>query len=215
MIKSSIIVCARKSGDSFGLEQTLKTNCCLQQDEYQIVEVVGAPSMGAGFNQGIQLAENDVFVFTHTDVEVWAGRRQWELMLQATNEWKAGFVGLAGTPKLNQNGCWWSNDAKCGAVAHRNKGIEYTTSFGPYGQVVVMDGVFLACNRSLLKQLGPWAEDGWHFYDIEMTLRAYLAGYKNYVVSLPVLHGSVGELSSEWETARQKFCLVFQGPFSI
>ena len=210
MTKVSVITCARKAGDSHQLELSLLDN----HIEHELIEVAGAKSIADGYNEGIQRATTDVFVFTHTDVTLLAGPMLWARFLKCVNANGIGFVGLAGCEKLPSNGVWWECPHKAGAVQHVSGGLTYMSSFGPYGTVQVMDGVFLACKRSVIESVGLWSSVlGWHFYDIEMTLRASLDGLTNEVVCLPIQHESIGEVGGDWKASRKLFLECYSGRF--
>lgn len=209
-VKVSIITCAREAGDSESLSRSVVG--CLSPEKYEVLEQVGYTSIGRAYNEGAACAKGDVFVFTHTDVTLWCNRVLFAQMLDAVMRPETGFVGVAGTRYLNKTGIWWqtSKDHLAGAVTHTHGGKTYTSAFGPFGPCVVMDGVWLACKRSLIEDLFGWVpHEGFHYYDIEMTLRAHLAGKRNMVVPLPLLHGSIGELSPEWYAARDRFLLQY------
>ena len=211
--KVSVITCARQEGDSNGLYQSLEENPCLQSGEYEKIELVASNSAGEGYNRGIQRATGEVLVFTHTDVRIWAGRKLWSDMIDLCKTDGTGFVGVAGTTILGDDGIWWNDcpgGIKRGNVAHHDEKFgTYMSLFGPYGDAVCLDGVFLAIgNRFQLK--GPWnnifPEDvGFHFYDIEATLWMHTHGLRNKVIALPLFHGSQGKVDKEWGKAREKF----------
>lgn len=168
-------------------------------------------SMGEAYNLAYSMLPltvkyPDVCVFTHTDVELWAGRKQWDDMLEKAMLPDVGFVGVAGATGY-VGGAWWAQQgAMRGAVAHTTHGETYTSTFGPYGDVDVLDGVFMAAKRSVVEAILPWPEDlGWHFYDIYATLKAKKLGLRNVVVPLPLLHGSVGLIGSDWSMASEVF----------
>jgi GT2 family glycosyltransferase len=213
MKKASIIVCVRQRGDTAELVQSLEENCCLNPEEFEVLEQEGYSSMAGGYNVGVAQATSEVLVFTHSDVRLWAGRGLWEQMIwELANSPKLGFVGVAGTTQLGDQGCWWMGGDKRGAVVHQQDGAQYMSAFGPYGKAVVMDGVFLATTPRVMRQLGEWNPDlGFHLYDIEITLRAHLAGYYNRVIPLPLLHGSVGEVNDAWQESRRKFLAGYYG----
>jgi GT2 family glycosyltransferase len=206
----SVICCARNDGDGEKMIESIRDNCCYSDMPFQqpeLIEEVGWSSMGAGYNNGVKRASGDVLVFTHTDVTMWAGSMLWDEMIKKVQLPDTGFVGVAGTTRLDESAVWWQGyGTKRGAVAHRSNKQTYVSSFGPFGEVEVLDGVFLACRKDLFNDPWPWPEDtGFHFYDIEMTLKASQLGFKNYVVPLPILHGSHGETKESWYQARSKF----------
>jgi hypothetical protein len=46
---------------------------------------------------------------------------------------------------------------------------------------------------------------GFHFYDVDVSFRAHLAGFKNYVAPIPMFHRSTGTYDKVWDAARQVF----------
>lgn len=217
MISASIICCARDGGDSHRVIQSLRKNCGLEglheartdYGEYEVLEEVGCASMAEGYNRAVAKAQGQVLVFTHTDVRVWAGQERWESLLQCAMAPETGFVGVAGTRKLQYPGVWWDDIQVhgSGAVTHQVGQQQHTSAFGPYGQVVVLDGVFLAISKEHFKALRlefPY-DTGFHFYDIITTLDAHLRGAKNKTFPLSIFHGSVGVPEETWVRSRGKF----------
>ena len=199
----SVIVCARKEGDSAKLRDSFPPpeHGCID-----LVEVVGAPGMSVGFNKGVKKAKHDILLFTHTDVHVWAGVQLLEEMLDVVAQPSVGFVGVAGSDSLRASCRWWESERKHGCVAHRHNDQTHFSSFGPLGRALVMDGVFLACERKKLERIGGFDERfKWHFYDIDATLRTARAGYRNEVVAFPILHESIGPTQADWMLSAQMF----------
>jgi hypothetical protein len=211
--KVSIITCAREEGDSNGLYQSLEENPCLGTGELELIELVAPNSAGEGYNRGIRQATGEVLVFTHTDVRIWAGRKLWSDMINTCKTDGVGFVGVAGTTALGDTGVWWMDEPgglKRGSVAHTDpEHGTYMSMFGPYGDVVVLDGVFLACSHDTATFCfgdGVFPEDtGFHYYDIETTLKMHIKKLRNTVIALPLFHGSHGKVTPEWQKAREKF----------
>lgn len=224
---TAFIMCSRKFNDCIGFRESLYANPQLRDtvialNAPYITEIVGAKSMGAGFNEGIRQAkavtrgnrpvEPDVYVFSHSDVRIWAGSGLWDKMIAKVEEPGTGFVGVAGTVgELPSNGAWWTvGEDLRGSVVHDNGGQQYMSAFGAYGPARIMDGVFLACSRHTLEAIGPWPEDlGWHFYDIWATERAHRLGLKNHVVPLPLLHYSIGEVRGDWKESRDLYMVKY------
>ncbi len=221
---TAFIMCSRKEGDCIPFCDSLSANPGLRgfgELPPRITEIVNAKTMGGGFNNGVaaerlrardaRLSEPDVYVFTHSDVRIWAGRQLWDDMIQKVLTPDTGFVGVAGTDgDLPASGAWWATDGLHGSVAHHQTQQTYMTAFGPYGRARVMDGVFLACSKHTLETIGPWPEDlGWHFYDIWATERAHCLGLKNHVVPLPLLHYSIGEVRGDWKDSRDLYMVKY------
>ena len=202
-MKLSVIVCARKKGDSAELMDSLHHGVGFHGA--QIIEMVDQPSMGAGFNAGTKIARGDVLMFTHTDVRLWCSLGLLEEAIALAEQPTTGFVGVAGGTTLPQSVVWWEAHQKAGAVSHSNEGKTYTSTFGPFGSVQTLDGVLMMCARRKLDTIGGYDESlGWHFYDIDASLRMSRK-FQNIVVPLPILHSSVGNITQDWHESQQKF----------
>lgn len=194
-VDASLIICTREVGGAF------KAWRSFNNDYLELIEVSGASSMGEGYNAGIAWAHSNTLIFTHDDVRCWASAALYQRLtglLSPDIRADIGFLGVAGSCVFDTTAAWWGKGPLRGAVAHSQNNQEYMSMFGPYGDALVMDGVLLACRRAVLDKTGPFVEDGWHFYDIDITLRAALMGYTNKVVPFPIYHGSVGPIGSEW-----------------
>ena len=199
-----IVTCVRKSGDA---DKMIESFPCAP-----IYQAVDCASIGEGYNQAlVRLTGSfDILLFVHADVRYWgSGRLLCDAMDVAAKE-DAGFVGVAGRySPLTPSGKWWDDNLHLrGAVAHDalHGGTLKTDCYGPYGGVRVLDGVLLMCHRRVFEKIGQWDESlGWHFYDLDITLRAHKAGLKNYAVPLPILHQGLGTLTPEWEASRKVF----------
>jgi hypothetical protein len=212
-VRFAVLMAAREPAAVAKFEQNLLMQTCYSH--LRIHPVYGAVSMGAALNTAVADCRAagsmpDVVVFTHEDVEIWAGRRQWQLMLKTAMRADVGFVGVAGT-EIYLSGAWWDwqrNGKNLGSVAHHQADVTYQSTFGPYGDADAMDGVFLAVKPGVLAMIGPWPEDlGWHFYDIWATVAAKRLGLRNIVFPLPLLHYSIGEgsASKEWADSERLY----------
>jgi GT2 family glycosyltransferase len=73
-----------------------------------------------------------------------------------------------------------------------------------FESVETLDGYCLLMPRSVFDRIGGFDErlDGWHFYDVDVCMRAIAAGYVNYVLDQPTTHVSWGRSDAEWERLR-------------
>ena len=137
----------------------------------------------------------------------------------------SGFIGPAGTTYLGTDAVWWnhvnwSKGMHKGLVFHGKNKLE-TTYYGHYGQVVVLDGLFLACRARILDDLKltkPAFFNGeWDFYDIWYTYQAHTKGYKNKAAPILLRHESFGELAGRdsWHKNREAFISVARLPVKI
>lgn len=200
-----IIVNALKEGDSDKYGASFPVS--------KIVEVAGFSSIGAAYNKAVEHSTAEVLVFTHADVELWAYKKLWDDMIAVCQDPKIGFVGVVGTTKLDKSAVWYANPSQTrGAInALINKRF-YSSAYGMYGPVQVLNGVLLACRREIALEFPFPTDTGPYFYDIDTTYRASKK-YQNMVVPLPLCQESKGFLVDqsyqEWEDARNVFLKRF------
>lgn len=187
-----------------------------------------------GYNAGAAQSSADILVFLHHDVTLLANAMAFEHPLRLLEDAGTGFIGVAGAVRLNAMGTWWGDVpqqqvmAGCrgmvGAPDKINPHNPFAMNFlawpGPavFGRVLVVDGVFLMCHRRTFDRLGGFDQEtftGFHFYDIDISLRAHFAGLKNYVAPIPMYHASTGNYDQVWDAARQKFLQKFAGRLPV
>lgn len=187
--------------------------------------IVGAESIFSGYEKAFRAAQpesEDIIILCHDDLEIltpWDQAK--EKIEEYLNKKETGFLGVAGTTELATDAVWWNKDCWEGGLL-RGKvrhGLtledSYETAFGPsgspYGEVVVMDGLFLVTKASTLRAIELkkpyYFTGGWDFYDIYYTSKAFRKKYKNYVIELDILHNSKGELSGRksWHENKEAF----------
>jgi hypothetical protein len=124
-------------------------------------------------------------LFDEYDVVGVAGASKIELKLPAL--WHLMGGGFQGG---NLHGC--VQHAYRGEIGHLQK---YPSNFGPYPhRAVMIDGVFMALNREAMETL-RFDENNpckFHFYDLDFSLNAHLAGLKVGVGDILITHESPG-----------------------
>jgi hypothetical protein len=174
-----------------------------------------------GYNAGAAQSGADVLVFLHHDIRLLASAMALQRPLELLRDPSTGFIGVCGAVRLNAFGTWWGDlpqpqvMAGCRGFVGYPDANPFSMNFfswpggaSVFGQVLVVDGVFLMCHRRTFEKLGGFDDKtfkGFHFYDIDMTLRAHLAGLRNYVAPIPLFHASKGNYDQVWEAARQVF----------
>ena len=75
----------------------------------------------------------------------------------------------------------------------------------------VLDGVFIAARRNLLRELRfDTAIPHFHYYDVDLSYRAHLSGARVVVASdLTLFHGSRGNYDGHWLQAREYWAKKF------
>jgi GT2 family glycosyltransferase len=171
-----------------------------------------------GYNQQAALANGDYLVFTHDDVKFLCNGEVFEKPIELMEKPFTGFVGAAGTIMMPKEGCWWkAPQSDCrGSVYHPSKS---SSVFGmhlncwphmnaQFGQVLVCDGVLLMCHKRVFDKLNGFDAEtfkGFHFYDVDITLRAHMMGLMNYVAPVPLIHRSYGMINENWEQNKKLF----------
>lgn len=179
----------------------------------------GAKSIYEGHNENIEffkkskLDDNDIIVLCHDDIDILSNHKDLVKFLSVTRAVGVGFVGLAGGCHIPRDGAWWNSRNTKDARGFVFQGTDPETMtpnyFGNCGQVVVLDGCFLAATYKTLKKVGlaqpSYLESGWDFYDLHLTYKAHLAGFANYVVPIIAMHESPGIMREGWVAARDRF----------
>lgn len=173
-----------------------------------------------GYNETAQRAKGEILIFTHDDVRFWSNALPWVKPLALVGKPLTGVIGAAGATRMPSDGCWWQqgHEQLRGAVYHPNpdpfgahlNGWPFMAA--RFGRVAVCDGVLLMMSRVTFEQLGGFAADrytGFHFYDMDLTFRATLAGRYNYVAPLPLYHGSIGVPNENWHANKALFIRQF------
>jgi hypothetical protein len=166
------------------------------------------------------LEEDDIIIFCHDDIQILTPASELRTTLKhSLFREDVGFVGVAGTTRLDSDAVWWDHDRwkqklhKGFAFHGPDKINMIPTYYGvPYNdQVVALDGLFLAAKVRTLKQLDlkkPVNYPGdWDFYDIFYTTQAHALGFKNHVSPIIIRHESFGELAGRdsWHSNRKAF----------
>ena len=165
------------------------------------------------FFKGMPLEDNDIIVLCHDDLEIISNVDSVIKHLQLARKPNVGFLGLAGSCYIPREGGWWNarntGDARGFVFQGTNPATMTPNYFGKSGQVVVLDGCFMAITYGNLKKIGldqpEYLETGWDFYDIHLTYKAHMDGFSNYVIPIIAMHESPGMMREGWFTAREKF----------
>ena len=173
----------------------------------------GEKSLSQVYNEILEESPNDIIIFTHDDVyfdtQAWYNK-----VKRHFEKTDYGILGLAGTTHLAETGMWWETKRRrdmIGIVNHESNGkkweSKYSESFGNnVKSCVIVDGVFIAVDRTRLKK--KFVEDfqGFHFYDLPFCFENYLEGVKvGVITNVRLTHKSIGMTNEMWEKNRQIF----------
>jgi len=171
----------------------------------------------------ISYENNEIIIFCHDDIEIISNKFQLkEQLLSNLSQPRVGFVGVAGAVKIPKSGVWWedlkqpkhiSENSLAGSVLHKGESLSF---FGPYKDVEVLDGLFLAATGSTLNKINLKKPDYfpalWDFYDIYYTYQATKKKLINKVIPIFVNHDSLGYPREGWENNKNAFVKEFLTP---
>ncbi len=196
---------------------TAHYHCVFRQHPHEIVAITDARSLCEAYNRGLDRSRGDPVIFSHDDVEALLPHTFAARLLRHLETFDV--VGVAGTSRLV--GAGWAQAGPphiFGQVLHPADDQRFFLAiFGnsaPINPAIqAMDGLFLAFRRPVIARL-RWDEhrfDGFHLYDIDVTFRAYLAGYRLAVAAdLPLFHASGGKFNEAWRSDAQRFIDTFR-----
>lgn len=184
----------------------------------EVIEIINnGESLTKSYNRGLKQATNDIVVFCHDDITI--ETKQWgsKLLKQFEKNPDYGIIGVAGTKNIPVSGQWWEDRKKMyGRVAHTHEGKTWLSSYSDdLGQnleeVVTVDGVFFAVDKTKIKETFNEKVEGFHFYEITFCFENYLKDVKLGVSTLVrVNHKSIGMTNEQWETNRAIFAETFK-----
>ena len=171
----------------------------------------------------------DLIIFCHDDIEIHEAPEDFlKKLKEETDHTDVGFVGPAGTTVLEKDAVWWNRDnwragKHRGRVFHIHPDQKHPvdTLYGFPGNVVVLDGLFLAARARTIQRVGlekpEYFEGDWDFYDIHYTTKAFRLGYTNKAIDIKIIHHSLGEIAGRdsWHKNREAFISNTELPLHI
>ena len=227
-MKLFAIICTRDSNLS---EITSNLVSTLSSYKVDVKLLVNQNSIFEAYEKGLNLCKanpKDIIIFCHDDLILKSTEAQFIAAIGKCAYKKVGIVGPAGTTFLDKDAVWWNHDKwhagyHRGVVAHHNAENDsvHSTNYGPHGQVVALDGLFLAARKEVWEEVGlqkpSYFEGQWDFYDIHYTTKSHILGYKNYTIPLNIVHYSGGDLvgRDSWHKNRMSFIANTQLPIIV
>ena len=146
----------------------------------EFIDVRGAKSMTAGYNEGMKRTCAKYKIYLHQDTLI-VNKNLVTDLLKIFDDESIGAVGVIGCVNLPKTGVWWDGLRTFGRVLHACEPESIVDShcqepIGDYQQVESVDGLFIATQYDLF-----WREDlfdGWHLYDTSLCKEMQRAGYK-------------------------------------
>lgn len=181
---------------------------------HEIIVIRDARSLSEALNRILDQARGDTVVLCHDDIEVISPRLDHALE-RALRE--ADIVGVAGSQRVSGPAVLWSGHPHLhGWVTYPRGGAleaaPLSLRSGVIGGMQALDGVFLAMRGTVARTLrfDDSTFDGFHFYDLDFTYRAHLAGHRLAVTTEALLlHASEGRFDAEWNRYAERFRAKF------
>jgi tetratricopeptide (TPR) repeat protein len=178
---------------------------------HEIIGVHDARSLCEGYNRGVTRSRGEIVVFAHDDIRIVSPDFAAKL---ASSLGACDLFGVAGTTRLD--GANWAQSGwpyLAGQVGHPQPDRRrVVTAFGLQDRLVLgaqaLDGLFFAVRRSVLERVrfDDTTFDGWHFYDIDFTYSAFLAGLRVGIrTDLLLWHESLGRFDESWQQYAARF----------
>jgi hypothetical protein len=207
----SIVVCSLDSGRLEAMQRSYRQG--LGAREHEFVVIRDARSLCEGYQRGLSAARHGTVVFSHDDVEL-ASDHPFAAFDRALA--RHDVVGVAGSRLLNGPGVTWAGHPHLrGGVAYppqapsgRWKATVYGLETGILGGMQALDGLVFAARREAALSIGFDAAtfDGFHFYDVDFTYRAHLAGLSVAVTTeIAAVHASEGQFDDAWRHYAARF----------
>ena len=213
MICISIIVCSRHDNLSEIFINNLNDTIGV---DYELIIVNNSKnelSIFQAYNLGLKKSKAKFVCFLHDDVVFHT--KNWALIIvnffQSNSD--AGLLGIAGSKIKTKMPATWSDcDKKYWAlnilqhnihkkVTHNSIGFENDT----FVEVVVLDGVFMVARKLEFVEFDEEL-DGFHNYDLDLSLCYLLNGFKIFVTNQILLeHFSNGTINDSWFNSSHSF----------
>lgn len=184
---------------------------------HEFIVITDARSLCEGYQRGLEQARHEVVVFSHDDVELLSPAAFDDLDRALEDH---DVVGLAGSRLVNGPAVTWAGHPHIhGWIAYPAPGDRWRASVfsleaGILGGMQSLDGLLFAARREAAKHVGFDAAtfDGFHFYDLDFSYRAHLAGLRLGVTTdVLAIHASEGSFSEDWRLYAERFQRKFPG----
>jgi hypothetical protein len=173
------------------------------------------------YNELALQAKFEYVLFLHEDV-VFAKKGWGEAVCKLFEESKElGVIGIAGSNHFSPffTG-WYTGESEMDffSVTHRTNGKEYqlqsSTQTKEVNEVICIDGVFIMCRKNIWEQLkfNESLLKGFHFYDIDFSIRASKLCRIVVHLNIPLVHITLGgDYGDNWV----KECILFHKEFKF
>jgi len=207
----TIIVVSNRSENLRRLQDNLEATICVP---FQFLTTQAfEKGLASSYNQLASESTGEFLCFVHDDV-LFHSQNWGENLMTLLEDNSIGMIGIMGGRYKSLFGTSWRGGEISSYRMQVKDGVEggkllvSNPSNKKCDEVVCLDGAFLACTKKHWQQF-PFDEDrfnGFHFYDLDISLQMHSAGLKN-VVTYDILleHFSQGKPSTVYLTEFLKF----------
>ena len=210
----SIVVCSVDAARLARMRASFET--ALAGRTHEFVVIGDAASLAEGYTRGLDACRHEWVVFAHDDLEI-VSPGAFEALEAAMEQ--SDVVGLAGSRRVTGPAVLW------GGHPHLHGWVAYpvrdaaawdatvlSLDCGVLGGMQALDGLLLATRREVARRVGFDARtfDGFHFYDLDFTYRAFTAGLRLAVTTgVTMIHASEGDFGADWQRYAERFKAKF------
>lgn len=178
--------------------------------DFELIKIDNPGIMGIckAYNRGAKIAKYNYLLFLHEDIKFL--KKGWGIELRNLyNLDNLGIIGIAGglkkssLPTGHDQGI---DNYRCVFVIQEGNRIPGQGVIREPIKTKTLDGIFLAMTKKRWEEIKFNEKvEGFHFYDLDISLRASM-NYQNYISpNIPVLHFSLGNFGDEWIKSCVKF----------
>lgn len=216
----SIITCSIKPHEAESLRKNIENTIGVP------FEFIAYDNRGTGkgicqvYNECAENARYENLCFIHEDVEFHT--KDWGAhIIDKLKDKDCGIIGFAGSTMKSKYPSGWGSSGKYGVRMHMiqvDNGKEFKISLNPdnndFSQVITTDGLCMFIRKDVWRtvRFDETVLKGFHCYDVDISIAAHIAGYKNYIChTVLVKHFSAGNYDTEWWTENKKMHRKWDG----
>lgn len=187
-------------------------------EPFEIIGIHDAKSLCEGYNRGIRKASGSILVFSHDDIEILSPDFRFKLRRYLK---QYDLIGLAGATRLTGSswvGAGWPEIHGQVTQYDEKTDVFKVNIYGIHARhvpnVQAIDGLFLALNRNVLESVSfdERIFNGFHFYDMDFTFAAHLAGFKLGICNdIVAVHYSTGNYDEAYVRYGKRFLDKYRG----
>jgi GT2 family glycosyltransferase len=206
----SIIICSKQADISDSLKANIKNTIGIAYELIIIDNSANEYTIFEAYNEGVKRASHDFLCFMHEDV--WYQSQDWgKSVIDYLSDTKTGLIGLAGSFYLPAIPSSWSsarphylNLVQVNPVSLQTKHCKISED----KEVICVDGFWFCSRKDVFKEVAfdTHTYQGFHFYDMDISMQIHAKGYRIYVVSAIIVeHRSIGKPNGQWIESAYKF----------